>query len=53
MSRIFKNARRKLNEAANDNQRLQILRALGNAALDEHAEWILIHRERPLEAGSL
>ncbi len=52
MSRIFKNARRKLDEAENDNQRLQILRALGNAALDEHAEWILIHRDRPLEHGS-
>jgi len=31
----------------------QILRALGNAALEEHAEWILMHRERPLEHGRL
>jgi hypothetical protein len=53
MSRIFRNARRKLDEAETDNQRRQILRALGNASLDEHAEWILIHRERPLEHGSL
>lgn len=53
MSRIFRNARRKLVEAEDDDQRRQILRALGNACLDEHAEWILIHRDRPLEHGSL
>ncbi len=53
MARIFRNARRKLDEAENDTQRRQILRALGNASLDEHAEWILIHRDRPLEHGSL
>jgi len=53
MGRIFRNARRKLDEAQNDSQRRQILRALGNASLDEHAEWILIHRDRPLEHGSL
>jgi hypothetical protein len=53
MSRIFRNARRKLDEADSDDQRRQILRALGDASLDEHAEWILIHRDRPLEHGSL
>ena len=53
MSRIFRNARRKLDEAEDDKHRIQILRALGDASLDEHAEWILIHRDRPLEHGSL
>ena len=53
MSRIFINARRQLDEAATDTQRREILKALGNAALDEHAEWILMHRERPLEHGKL
>ena len=27
----------------------RILRALGEAALTEHAEWTLMHRERPLQ----
>jgi hypothetical protein len=30
-----------------------ILRALGDAALAEHAEWALMHRQRPLEAGRM
>ncbi|MGI9309840.1 MAG: hypothetical protein ACR2P6_11295, partial [Gammaproteobacteria bacterium] len=53
MHRIFFNARRHLDSAGSDKERLDILRALGEAALDEHAEWILIHRERPLEIGKL
>ena len=31
----------------------QVLEALGEAALEEHAEWILMHRERPLEQQPL
>ena len=53
MARIFTNARRQLDEAATDEHRREILKALGDAALDEHAEWILMHRERPLEHGKL
>ena len=53
MHRIFYNARRKLNTATTNNEKREILKALGNAALDEHAEWILIHRERPLEHTKL
>jgi hypothetical protein len=30
-----------------------VLRALGEAALEEGAEWILMHRERPLEYSGL
>ena len=53
MHRIFSNARRRLDLAENDEERQSVLRALGDAALDEHAEWILMHRERPLEHGKL
>ncbi len=53
MSRIFANARRLLNNATSDREKQQILKALGDAALDEHAEWLLMHRERPLEHGKL
>ena len=53
MGRIFSNARRKLDSAKDDIERRAVLRALGDAALDEHAEWIMVHRERPLEHGGL
>ena len=51
MHQIFLNARRRLAGATSDSERRKILKALGDAALDEHAEWILMHRERPLEHG--
>jgi hypothetical protein len=49
MQRIFGAARRRAcaETAVQDKQR--ILRALGEAALTEHAEWTLMHRERPLQ----
>ena len=53
MHRIFDNARRKLAAARSDEEKRAILRALGDAALDEHAEWILMHRERPIDHGKL
>ena len=53
MHRVFQNARRQLAIATSDEERRQILRAVGEAALDEHAEWILMHRERPLELSKL
>ena len=53
MARIFRNAQRRLAGAESDAARRKVLKALGDAALEEHAEWILIHRERPLEGGSL
>lgn len=49
MAHIFGNARRRLDSASNPAEKLEVLRVLGAAALDEHAEWILMHRERPLE----
>lgn len=53
MERIFSNAKRQLDSAISDREKRAILKALGDAALDEHAEWILMHRERPLEHGLL
>ena len=49
MHGIFTNAKRLLDRSDDDEFRRRVLRALGNAALEEHAEWILMHRERPLE----
>lgn len=49
MARTFRHARRRLDDAANAAEVREVLRVLGKVALDEHAEWILMHRERPLE----
>ncbi|MDB6163420.1 MAG: hypothetical protein JWL98_852, partial [Xanthomonadaceae bacterium] len=49
MHRIFSAARHRLKTAANLREQQHILRVLGEAALAEHAEWTLMHRERPLE----
>jgi hypothetical protein len=53
MYRIFRKARRRLEAATSDTERRRILRVLGESALDEHAEWILLHRGRPLDRGKL
>ena len=50
MERVFSNAHRRISEARNDRERREVLLGLGEAALTEHAEWILTHRER--EPGS-
>lgn len=50
---IFSNARRLLDNSDDIEFRRDVLRALGNAALEEGAEWILMHRERPLEHSGL
>jgi len=49
MRGILANARRLLDSSQDLEFRRAVLRALGNAALEEGAEWILMHRERPLE----
>jgi hypothetical protein len=53
MGRVFAKARKLLlaNPAIEFQRR--VLKALGEAALDEGAEWLLMHRERPLEHGKL
>ena len=53
MLRIFENARRRLDHAEDTAEQRQILRALGGSALDEHAQWILMHRERSPEQGDI
>jgi hypothetical protein len=53
MSGILANARRLLDSSDDAEFRRKVLRALGNAALEEGAEWILMHRERPLEHSGL
>jgi len=49
MVRIFSAARRRLDACETVVEKRQVLRTLGEAALAEHAEWTLMHRERPLE----
>lgn len=53
MRNLFASARRALDAAPDMHARHGVLRALGEAALAEHAEWALMHRERPLEHGKL
>ncbi|RZA21394.1 MAG: hypothetical protein EOP93_03050 [Lysobacteraceae bacterium] len=53
MSRLFDGCRMRMDRARDDAELRHLLRALGCACLEEHAEWILLHRERPLEAAAL
>jgi len=53
MEHAFQNAHRRLTVTANPAEKREVLRLLGAAALDEHAEWILTHRERPPEHSKL
>lgn len=46
MIRIYANARRRLSKARDVEEQRQILSALGRSALDEHADWLMMHRER-------
>jgi len=53
MFRIFSNARRRIDATDNDDEKRRILHVLGDAALGEHTQWILMHRERSLEQGEI
>lgn len=53
MRRLFESCRWRLDRAADDAECRQLLHALGGACLEEHAEWILLHRERPLEGAAV
>ncbi len=53
MLRLFENARRRLDNTDDAQEQRQILQALGGAALDEHAEWILMHRDRAVDQGEI
>jgi uncharacterized membrane protein len=47
MAGIFYNARRRLATSVDSGVRRRVLRALGDAVLEEHSQWILMRRERP------
>jgi len=53
MKRVFQKARKLVDNSDDITFQRQVLKALGEAALDEGAEWLLMHRERPLEHGRL
>jgi len=53
MARIFANARRLLDAHSSEAFQRRVLKALGEAQLEEGAEWILMHRSRPLEKRGL
>lgn len=53
MLRIFHNARRRLGNADSNRERRQILRALGGSCLDEHAQWILMNRDRSIDHNEI
>ena len=53
MSRLFGSCRARLDQARDPAESRYLLRSLGNACLEEHAEWILLHRERPIESSAL
>jgi hypothetical protein len=46
MFTVFDAARRRLREGIDDPRR--VLEQLGHEALSEHAEWLILHRDRPL-----
>ena len=49
MSRIFRNARQAHRRGRERRRTAPTLKILGDAALEEHAEWILMHRERAID----
>jgi hypothetical protein len=53
MLQVFENAHRRLKLATDDVEKRQILFALGQTALDENADWILMHRERSVDRGEI
>jgi hypothetical protein len=53
MLRIFYNARRRLDNTSDPDEQRRILLALGGSALDEHAEWILMHRDRSINESEI
>ena len=53
MLRIYDNAYRRLSQTDQASEKRQILQALGQSALDEHSDWLLMHRERSLDEGEI
>lgn len=53
MLSIFNNAKRRINEATSADEKRQVLLALGQSALEEHPDWILMHRKKSLDQGEI
>ncbi len=53
MFRAFNKARQRIDQAEDDTERRRVIKVLGDAALEEHAGWILMHRERASDEGEL
>jgi len=53
MLRLFSNARLRIDGADTADEKRRILRALGRAALDEHSEWLVMHRSRFVEQSDI
>jgi hypothetical protein len=53
MLRVFDNAHKRMQMAADDTEKRQVLYALGHTALDEQAQWLLTHRERSIESTDI
>lgn len=51
MSDVYENAHRLIEASADEQDVLLILKDLGEAALNENAQWVLRQRERPLPGG--
>ena len=50
---IYESAQRRIGQAADSNEKREVLRALGQSALNEHSSWILMHRERSPDQGEI
>jgi hypothetical protein len=50
---VFRSAHDQLLQANSDNERRTILALLGHAALSEHAEWLFLHRDRPIDRNRM
>jgi hypothetical protein len=53
MYEVFQAARDRLMGARSDDDRRTVLALLGRAALAEHAAWLLIHRDRPIDRSRI
>jgi hypothetical protein len=53
MLHTFTLARDEVDRCADPQKRMEILKVLGEACLEEHSEWVMIHRARPLEHSGL
>jgi hypothetical protein len=50
---VFLAAHDRLIAAHSDEERRTVLALLGHAALAEHAEWLFVHRDRPIDRSRM